>query len=88
VSVEVKLTPTIGACYNYVNPEGREKRVSITISPIGLERRAEKTVISWACSMGATCRNPECRYSSAFKERTGQVPVAKPSEELANYKTS
>jgi hypothetical protein len=25
--------------------------------------------------MGATCRNPECRYSAAFKEKT-KVPAA------------
>jgi hypothetical protein len=79
VSIEVKLTPTIGTCHNYVDSSGAEKRVSVVVSPIGLEKRAEKTVISWACSMGATCRNHECRYSTASKER-GQVPVAKPSE--------
>jgi len=78
VSVEVKLTPVIGVCHNYINAEGGERRVTVIISPIGLEKRAEKTVISWACNMGATCRNPECRYSSAFKEKS-KVPVASTS---------
>jgi hypothetical protein len=72
VSVEVKLSPHVSACYNYVDSEGREKRVTVVISPIGLERRGEKTVVSWACSMGATCHNRECRYSFLAK-----TPVAR-----------
>ena len=79
MSVEVKLTPTIGACHSYVDSSGAVKKTTIIVVPIGLEKRGEKTVVSWACSMGATCRNPECRYSRAFKE-AGQVPVARPSE--------
>jgi hypothetical protein len=61
-----------------VDSSGAERRVTVIIAPIGLERRGEKTVISWACSRGATCRNPECRYSAAFKERAG-VPIASTS---------
>jgi hypothetical protein len=81
VSVEVKLTPTIGTCHSYVDAEGREKKTTTVIVPIGLEKRGEKTVISWACSLGSTCRNQECRYSTAFKEKV-RVTEAKPSEEL------
>jgi hypothetical protein len=78
VSVEVKLTPVISTCHNYVDSSGAEKKTTIIVAPIGLERRGEKTVISWACSRGAACRNPECRYSAAFKEKT-MVPVASTS---------
>jgi hypothetical protein len=80
VSAELRLSPAIGPCHNYVDSTGSEKRVTIVVAPIGLERRGEKTVISWACSRGATCRNPECRYSAAFRERSG-VPVASGSVE-------
>jgi hypothetical protein len=75
VSVEVKLTPGIGACHNYVSADGKKEKITIVIAPIGIEKRNGRVVISWACNMGATCRNPECRYSSAFKEKT-TVPVA------------
>jgi hypothetical protein len=73
--VGLRLAPVLGACHNYVDSSGSERRVTVVIAPIGVERRNEKTVISWACNRGATCRNPECRYSKAFKE-AGQVPVA------------
>jgi hypothetical protein len=72
VSVEVRLSPSAGACYNYINAEGREKRVSVIVSPIGVERRGEKTIISWACSRGLSCHNRECRYSFLAK-----TPVAR-----------
>jgi hypothetical protein len=75
VSVEVKLTPVIGACHNYVSADGKKEKITTVIAPIGIEKRNGRVVISWACNMGATCRNPECRYSSAFKEKT-TVPVA------------
>lgn len=78
MSVEVRLSPIVGACYNYVSADGRKEKVTIIVAPIGVERKGEKTVISWACSRGATCRNPECRYSAAFKEKT-MVPVASTS---------
>ena len=75
---EARLSPAIGPCHNYKSTDSDGERVvTIIVVPIGLEKRAEKTVISWACSMGATCRNPECRYSAAFKEKT-KVPVATP----------
>jgi len=76
---EARLSPAIGPCHNYKSADsGGERVVTIIVAPIGLERRDERLVISWACSRGATCRNPECRYSSAFKEKT-KVPVASTS---------
>jgi hypothetical protein len=72
VSVEVKLSPHVSACYNYIDSSGAEKKVSVIVVPIGIERKGEKTVISWACSMGATCHNRECRYSFLAK-----TPVAR-----------
>jgi hypothetical protein len=69
MSTEVKVSPYATACYNYVNSEGREKKVSVIIAPIGIERKGDKTVVSWACSKGSTCMNKECRYSKAAHEK-------------------
>ena len=71
MSFDVKLSPHVSACHNYMDAEGREKRVSVVISPIGFEKRGEKIVISWACNRGFACHNRECRYSFLAK-----VPVA------------
>jgi hypothetical protein len=71
VSVELRLSPAVSACYNYVGTDGKERKVTVVISPIGVERKGEKTVISWACNRGATCHNRGCRYSFLAK-----VPVA------------
>lgn len=72
MSVEVKLSPHVSACYNYIDSEGKERRVTIIVSPIGVEKRNEKVVVSWACSRGSTCHNRECRYSFLTK-----TPVAR-----------
>ena len=72
MSVEVKLSPHVSACYNYINSSGAERKVTIIVAPIGLEKRGEKTIVSWACSRGSTCHNRECRY--CFLTRT---PVAR-----------
>jgi hypothetical protein len=71
VSVEVKLSPSASTCYNYIDSGGGEKKVSVVIVPIGVEKRGEKIVVSWACSRGLSCHNRECRYSFLAK-----VPVA------------
>lgn len=71
MSVELRLSPTIGPCHNYTDANGERRRVTIIIAPIGIERKGEKTVISWACNRGATCHNRECRYSFLAK-----APVA------------
>jgi hypothetical protein len=42
----------VSACYNYIDSEGREKKVSVIVSPIGVEKRGEKTIVSWACNRG------------------------------------
>ena len=72
MSIEVRLSPSVSVCHNYIDSSGAEKKVSVIISPIGVERRGEKTVVSWACSRGLSCHNRECRYSFLAK-----TPVAR-----------
>jgi len=72
MSVEVKLTPHVSACHNYIDSGGAERKITIILAPIGIEKKGEKTIISWACSRGSTCHNRECRYSFLAK-----TPVAR-----------
>ena len=71
MSVEIRLSPTMGPCHDYVDASGERRRVIAIIAPIGVERKGEKIVISWACNRGHACHNKECRYSFLAK-----APVA------------
>ena len=52
-------------CFDYLGKDHRYRRVTAIVVPIGFETVNGKTIISWECSKGISCRNFDCRYSKA-----------------------
>ncbi len=66
------LVPKVYRCPDYTDDEGAKHTVTVLVVPLKLSEVDEKTtIIGWACSKGASCMNPNCRYSRAWREEHG-----------------
>ena len=65
------FTPVSIPCYDFTLEDGTTKnRVTVIIAPIKLVEFKDGSLgVSFACSRGAFCHDPYCRYSKVGKNR-------------------
>ena len=65
------FTPVSMPCYDFTLEDGTTKsRVTVIIAPIKLVEFEDGSLgVSFACSRGAFCHDPYCRYSRVGKNR-------------------
>jgi len=63
------LVPKVYRCPDYMDDEGVRHMVTVLVVPLRFSEADDRTtIIGWACSKGASCMNPNCRYSRAWRE--------------------
>jgi hypothetical protein len=56
-------------CYDFVLEDGSRRKATVIIAPIRLVEMEDGGLgVSYACSRGAYCNDPYCRYSKTAKE--------------------
>lgn len=60
-------------CYDFVDENNEQNRVSAIIAPIRLRWKNDTLFISWGCNK-VTCKNKDCRYSKACTEKVAEEP--------------
>lgn len=60
------VPPTVSACFDFIDRDGRRSRVTAIIIPIKFMRYEDSssTGVVYGCSRGPFCFNPTCRYST------------------------
>lgn len=65
-----RFTPIGIRCYNFTLKDGNKETVTIVIAPIKLFEFEDGSLgMSFACSRGAFCHDPYCRYSKVGKNK-------------------
>jgi len=68
--VKLSVRPFSHICSEFMNGNGDKMTRMVLIVPIKIIEHEEPfTGLSWSCSMGYACWNPECIYSSGFTKR-------------------
>ena len=56
-------------CFDFTNNRGEKSKRTCIIAPIRIQELEDGSItISWACSRGSKCYDPDCRYSRISKE--------------------
>ena len=69
--MQVNIQSTQGACSEYIDEKGKQKTVSIIVSPLKVTANDEqsKIVVQTGCNLWKACRNEGCYYSMASRQR-------------------
>jgi len=67
--MEVNIQSVQGACSEFIDDKGRNRTVSIVISPLKVTANEEqnKIVVQTGCNLWKSCRNSGCYYSMAAR---------------------
>jgi len=65
-----KINAVSVPCFDFTSEDGRRTRKTVIISIIRfMENEDGSITLSWACSRGIHCYDPNCRYSKIGRER-------------------
>uniref|UniRef100_A0A6M3LW27 Uncharacterized protein n=1 Tax=viral metagenome TaxID=1070528 RepID=A0A6M3LW27_9ZZZZ len=69
--MEVNIQSVQGACSEFIDDKGKNRTVSIIISPLKVTAKEEqsKIVIQTGCNLWKSCHNEGCYYSMAARQR-------------------
>jgi len=69
--MEVNIQSVQGACSEYIDDKGKNRTVSIVISPLKVTANEEqsKIVVQTGCNLWKSCHNEGCYYSMASRQR-------------------
>jgi len=69
--LDIYFTYENGTCNEFkAAPDGKKETVSIVVSPLRVEGTGtEKLKVISGCNMWQGCKNPDCFYSSAAREK-------------------
>ncbi|MEM2613260.1 MAG: hypothetical protein QXO15_03415 [Nitrososphaerota archaeon] len=56
-------------CFDFTSSDGKKMKRTCIIAPIRIQETEDGSLlISWTCSRGSKCYDPDCRYSRTAKE--------------------
>ena len=71
--MQVNIQATQGVCSEFVDDKGKQKTVSIVISPLTLKVTANeeqsKVAVQEGCNLWKSCQNKGCYYSMVARQR-------------------
>jgi len=72
--MDIYFTFEIGTCNQFHKEGGKKETVTIVVSPLRVEGTGtERLKVISGCNMWQGCRNPDCFYSSASREKSNKA---------------
>lgn len=67
--MEINIQSIQGACSEFIDDKGKQKTVSIVVSPLKVTANEEqsKIVVQTGCNLWKSCQNRGCYYSMAAR---------------------
>ena len=67
--MEINIQAIQGACSEFIDDKGKQKTVSIVVSPLKVTANEEqsKIVVQTGCNLWKSCQNKGCYYSMAAR---------------------